>query len=369
MHTTQNDSTIFLSCREMWGFPCVFLGFILDYPLVPTLLDTLTSNLEKTVFEAIGHTSERRALLVYDRQSVLASLLTDGYLAVLPQAATLDFSQVTPGDVRGAIDALSPGDLVIMVQSTSFRLNEFRFRLELFNRRLAVMEHPHLGRIPEHEHATYVDSLAYDKDYYRSVGPILKEKIDQAKAAVVSCEGTELVYQGPFESAKLNIGDYTGMKNIGGQFPIGEVFTELSDLANVSGQAKIFAFADEFFKVVVLETPITLVIEQGIIVETKNITPTFQAVLDKISQTEPLTIRELGFGMNRAMTRERILTDIGSYERMCGIHLSIGAKHTIYSKVGFPKRSSRYHVDVFVEVRSVTIDGQTVFAQGGYTVN
>lgn len=333
-----------------------------------SLLPKVIDNLRSTVIDAFGHRPEQAALIVYDRQSPLASLLTDGYLAVLPQARSLDFAQVTPGDIRVAIDTLAPGDLVVMVQSTSFRLNEFRFRLELFNRKLAVIEHPHLGRMPESEHAVYVDALAYDKNYYRSIGPKLKDKIDHAKAAVVSCEGTELIYRGPFESAKLNIGDYTGMKNIGGQFPIGEVFTELSDLANVNGQVKIFAFADEHFRVIVLDTPITLVIKEGVIVDTKNITPAFQAVLDKISQTEPLSIRELGFGMNRAMTRDRILTDIGSYERMCGIHLSIGAKHTIYAKTGFPKRSSRYHVDVFVDVTNVTIDGQTVFENRQYVV-
>jgi leucyl aminopeptidase (aminopeptidase T) len=266
------------------------------------------------------------------------------------------------------MNTLSPRDLVVLVQSTSFRLNDFRFRLELFNRSLAVIEHPHLGRMPEEEHQTYVDSLAYDVDYYRTVGPKLKAMIDTAKRVVVSCEGTELVYDGPLESGKLNTGDYTGMKNIGGQFPIGEVFTELVDLSQVNGQVKIYAFANRDFRVIVPEVPVLATIEKGIITKTENATPEFLSILEQIQTDELLTIRELGFGMNRAMTRTRLLADIGSYERMCGIHLSLGAKHTIYAKPGFSKRQSRYHVDVFVDVTTVTIDGVTVFKDGAYTV-
>ena len=333
-----------------------------------SLLPILTKNLRDTVFQAIGYAPPRRALIVYDRQSPLSRLITEGYQTVLPEAALLDFDTTTPDGARAAMNALSPGDLVVMVQSGSFRLNEFRFRLELFNRKLAVIEHPHLGRMPEAEHAIYVEALAYDRAYYRTVGPKLKTAIDTAKRAVVSCEGTELVYEGPFEPAKLNTGDYAGMKNTGGQFPIGEVFTELSDLTRVNGQAKLFAFADDEFRVIVPETPVLITVEKGILTNAEHAPPAFQSIIDQIRSDEVLAVRELGFGMNRAMTRNRLLTDVGSYERMCGIHLSLGAKHTIYAKAGFPKRSSHYHVDVFVDVTSVTIDDATVFKNGAYVV-
>ncbi len=332
------------------------------------LFAKLVANLRATIALAIGHTPDKRALIVFDRRSPLASLLADGYQAVLLHAQALDFDQTTPEQIRAAVDTLTPGDLVILVQSSSFRLNDFRFRLELFNRQLAVVEHPHLGRMPEPEHATYIDSLAYDKDYYHSVGGKLKVAIDQAKTAVVSCAGTELVYTGPFEPAKLNIGDYTGLKNIGGQFPIGEVFTELHDLTQVNGQVKLFAFANADFKVIVPAEPILVNIKQGMIVSTPNATPEFLSVLDQIKTKEALCIRELGFGLNRAMTRQRLLTDIGSYERMCGIHLSLGEKHTVYAKAGLPKRSTRFHVDVFVDVTSVKIDDQVVFKDGVYII-
>ena len=306
--------------------------------------------------------------MVYDTQSVLSRLLVDGYRAAVPNAEFLDFDTTTPDAVRAAIDVLSPGDLVVMVQSTSFRLNEFRFRLELFNRHLKTIEHPHLGRIPEEEHETFMNSMAYDPTYYRTVGPALQKRIDAASRIVVACEGTELVYDSTFETAKPNLGDYRTMKNVGGQFPIGEVFTEPVDFSKVNGTVKLFAFGDANFRVVVPKEPVTVVIEKGIIVDAPGAPAEFIAVLDQIRADEELWVRELGFGMNRALTKQRRLTDIGSYERMCGIHLSLGQKHTIYAKPGMPKRSSRYHVDVFVDVTTVTIDGEIIFRNGAYLV-
>lgn len=330
--------------------------------------ERLRKNLRDTAENAIGHTPSASALVVFDRQSPLARVLEDGYREALQSATFIDFDETTPDAVRAAIDALSPGDLVVLVQSTSFRLNEFRFRLELFARSLAVVEHPHLGRMAENEIDTYIDALAYDPAYYRTVGPKLKSMIDNAKRIVVSCDGAELVYDSACESAKLNIGDYTGMKNTGGQFPIGEVFTEPVDFSRVNGTVKLFAFGDANFHVTVPSEPVTVVIKNGVIIDAPGAPESFTKVLDQIRADEELWVRELGFGMNRALTKTTRLTDIGSYERMCGIHLSIGQKHTIYPKPGMPKRSSKYHVDVFVDVTHVTIDGAVVYADGTYTV-
>ncbi|MEK9155074.1 MAG: hypothetical protein AAB839_00325 [Patescibacteria group bacterium] len=329
---------------------------------------SLEQNLRDTIAFAIKHDGSKKSMMVFDEQSLLSRMIAEGYRAALPDMVALNFDATAPLDIRAALDALSPGDLVVLVQTSSFRLNEFRFRLELFNRGLAVIEHPHLGRMPEEEHDTYIESLAYDPQYYQTVGRTLKAKIDAAKQIIVSCDGTELVYDGPFESAKLNIGDYTGMKNTGGQFPIGEVFTEPVDFSRVNGTIKLFAYADAAFHVIVPPEPVLVVIENGIIVDAPDAPESFTKVLDQIRADEQLWVRELGFGMNRAMTRHRRLTDIGSYERMCGIHLSIGQKHTIYTKEGFPKRSSKYHVDVFAAITTVMIDGEVVYKDGGYCV-
>ncbi len=327
----------------------------------------LEQNLRDIITKAFRIDVSHPSIIVFDEQSPLSRRLATAYRDVLTNAIAINFDTTTPDAIRADIDTLAPGSLVVLVQSGSFRLNEFRFRLELFNRSLAVIEHPHLGRMPEEEHDIYLDALAYDEQYYHAVGPWLKEKIDRAKQIVVSCEGTELVYDGPFESAKLNTGDYTGMKNLGGQFPIGEVFTEASEFSNLNGTVKLFGYADADFHVIVPPEPVLVRIENGILVEAIDAPESFTAVLDQIRADEQLWVRELGFGLNRALTRNRRLTDIGSYERMCGIHLSLGQKHSVYTKEGFPKRSSKYHVDVFADVTTVTIDGEVVYKDGTYT--
>lgn len=327
----------------------------------------LEKNLRDIVTKAFRIDVSHPSMIVFDEQSPLSMQIAAAYREVLTNVTVIKFDESTPDAIRAAIDTLAEGSLVVLVQSGSFRLNEFRFRLELFNRNLAVIEHPHLGRMPEEEHEIYLDALAYDEAYYHTVGQWLKEKIDGAKQIIVYCDGTELVYDGPFESAKLNTGDYTGMKNTGGMFPIGEVFTEAADFSKANGFVKLFAYADADFHVIVPPKAVTVRIENGILVEAINPPDSFTAVLDQIRADELLWVRELGFGMNRAMTKHRRLTDIGSYERMCGIHLSLGQKHSVYTKEGFPKRSSKYHVDVFADIIKVTIDGEAIYENGGYT--
>lgn len=316
----------------------------------------------------IKRTPEQHVLLICDAQSSLARELTHGYKAAATDAEVIDFDTTTPDVILRRIEKLHPGDVVILVQSSSFRLNAFRLRVELFKLGLAVIEHAHLNRIPPEEQSIYIDALAYDPAYYQATGHALKQHIDTAKRIVVACEGTELIYIGPFEDAKLNIGDYSHMKNRGGQFPIGEVFTEPKFLDQVNGTVKIFAFGDMDFHVTVPEQPITLTIAKGIVTHIADAPPAFQAVADAIQADEQLMIRELGFGMNRAFTKTRRVTDIGSYERLCGIHLSLGQKHALYNKEGISKRASRYHVDVFADVTQVSIDETVVYQNGSYVI-
>jgi leucyl aminopeptidase (aminopeptidase T) len=179
----------------------------------------------------------------------------------------------------------------------------------------------------------------------------------------------KLIFTGPFEPAKLNVGDYRGMLNVGGQFPIGEVFTEARDPEGVDGQARIFAFADVDFMVNRPPRPITLRIEKGRIAGTLDSTPEFERVLANIRADEgEVRIRELGFGMNRAFAPDRLVRDIGTLERMCGIHLSLGAKHAVYKKPAFNRRGARHHVDVFVATDRVRLDDLVVFQAGAWSV-
>lgn len=318
---------------------------------------------------AILYTPEQTALVIADAQCPLALLLTEAYRLALPRATFIDFDAVSPDAIFAQFNTLSPSDLVVLIQSTSFRLKDFRIRVELFEKSLKVIEHPHLARMSGQEALYYIDSLAYDRDYYHHIGHALKKKIDNASSAVVDSGGERLIFDGALEPAKLNIGDYTNMKNIGGQFPIGEVFTEAKILETVNGRVRLFAFADTTFSVAKPPQPITLVVTAGRVTEVIDSIPEFDKVLANIRADEgEVWLRELGFGMNRAFTQDKTVCDIGTYERMCGIHLSLGTKHGVYKKSNFKRGTTWHHVDVFAITHRVYLDDTIVFENGAWLV-
>ncbi|HEY8888456.1 MAG TPA: hypothetical protein VIM35_08200 [Gallionella sp.] len=308
--------------------------------------------------------------MVWDAQCDLAIVLTEAYRRCLPDATFIEFDSNAPETVLAEFARLSPGDLVVLIQSTSFRLNAFRIRVELFKRSIKVIEHPHLARMPGAEALLYIDSLAYDRDYFRGVGSALKARIDSAQVGVIDSGGEKLVFSAGFEPAKLNVGDYRNMHNIGGQFPIGEVFTESKDLETVNGRVRISIFGDTAFTVNKPGHPITLVINKGRVTGVIDSTPEFDQVLANIRADEgEVWLRELGLGLNRAFTQDRIVSDIGTFERMCGVHLSLGAKHGSYNKPNIKKTTARHHVDVFAITETVTLDDQVIYRDKAWQVD
>lgn len=328
-----------------------------------------TTHLRDVLAHAVEHGPGHAALVVYDSRTPLARALTAGYRRNLPGAAFIDFEAATPDAVLAAFRAMAPKDLVVLVQSTNFRLDGFRIRVELFKLGLKVIEHVHLSRMPGPQSEHYIEALAYDPAYFRGTGRALKRRIDAAPHARVVGGGETLHFASPFEPAKLNVGDYSEMHNVGGQFPIGEVFTEALDLEAVHGRVQVHVFGDTSYRSNHPEVPVTLVVERGRVVGTENATPAFQEVLDNITRDEgEVWVRELGFGLNRAFTRERRVDDIGTYERMCGIHLSLGAKHGVYPKPGFKRKDARYHIDVFAVTDAVYLGEERVYEDGRWTV-
>jgi leucyl aminopeptidase (aminopeptidase T) len=157
------------------------------------------------------------------------------------------------------------------------------------------------------------------------------------------------------------------MKNVGGTFPIGEVFTEPKDLSQVNGDLMIFAFAEMNHQVREFE-PFRVRIENGMLSVPGDAPASFHEILEMIRGQEQVMIREFGLGLNRAMGKGRPVSDITAFERMSGLHLSIGAKHAIYKKPGLPAKKMRYHVDVFADIREITIDGEVIYANGAFQV-
>ncbi|HIP52344.1 MAG TPA: hypothetical protein EYG94_09685 [Campylobacterales bacterium] len=328
-----------------------------------TLLQNASQNLSDVISDVFLHNDSHTALVIYDLDSPLSVLLTDAYKEALPKGIFVNFHDTETDEIMSQMEALQTADFVALVQSKSFRLSAFRIRIELFKKKIKVAEHPHLGRMSsDDEVTTYVNALAYDKTYYHHTGHTLKNILEDAQGAVVHSGDEQLIYRGGFEAAKINIGDYREMNNIGGQFPIGEVFTESKELRSLNGRTNIIAFGDTNYKVNIPPQPITIVIENGHLVSTENSTAEFEAVLEMIKEEENVVwVRELGLGLNRALSKKNFVSDMGTFERMCGLHLSLGAKHGIYAKEGMKRNSGKFHIDVMIDTSSLKIDDKVVF--------
>jgi aminopeptidase len=120
--------------------------------------------------------------------------------------------------------------------------------------------------------------------------------------------------------------------------------------------------------------PIELTVERGRVIGAANSTPDFDLVLEYIARDEgEVWLREFGLGLNRAFSPERRVCDIGTYERVCGVHISLGAKHNVYVKKnpvlgggGESLKHAKYHVDVFAVTERVRIDDEVVFRDGAW---
>ncbi len=105
-----------------------------------------TRNINDILAIAIEHTAPERALVVYDEENELTCILTEAYRKALPEAEFIDFNSRSKMEIIAAFNALAPRDLVVLIQSSDFLLNEFRIRIQLFQRKLKVIDHQHLFR-------------------------------------------------------------------------------------------------------------------------------------------------------------------------------------------------------------------------------
>jgi aminopeptidase len=340
----------------------------MDQTEIERLTVKATQNVRDILSIAIEHKSPEKALVIYDTQNGLTEIITNAYRNALPDATFIDFASVDKESLIALIDTLSPRDLVVLIQTSDFRLNEFRIRIHLFQKKLKVIDHLHLYRNTPDTWEVYINALAYDPLWYRGVGKRLKVTLEESDMLTIRCNGTELVVTGGVEIPKLNIGDYSGMENVGGTFPIGEVFTEAKDLSRMNGSLMIYAFAGENFEMTIHE-PFRIDIKEGIVVGWSENTPeAFPKIVAQVQSNERAIVREIGFGLNRAITREHYLNDITAFERIHGMHFSLGEKHTVYKKQGITPDKTRYHVDLFPLVEEVMADNKVIFKDSTYLV-
>lgn len=345
------------------------------------LLGKTAVNMEDILTHSLKLGSDNKVLVIYDNDYELTRILTQGYKTALKNlqanAEFYDFEQISKDGkdkVVQMFEDYNPSDLVVLIQSGSFRLDDFRIRLHLFSKNLKVIEHLHLHRNDPSVFDVYIASLKYDdseRQWYQKMKDNLVSNLSstdklQLKYAEATLETSKL------EIPKINIGDYTGMGNVGGTFPIGEVFTESQDFASMTGSVYIYGFADRNFNVCFYD-PFRLDISQGLITGFAQNTPQeFIDVLNLVKEYERPMIREIGFGLNRAITKARPLGDITAYERILGVHFSLGEKHSVYKKAGITTHKTKFHIDLFLCIDQVSAEIGTktvqIMDKSGYVV-
>lgn len=263
---------------------------------------------------------------------------------------------------------LPPWSIVLLVQSTNFRISTFRIRLELFNRGIQVIEHNHLAYIPEEQFPTFEDSLTYRTDEYVRLQKEFARRMEVALNTRIQSVNWDILTFWAVEKIRGNTGDYSDVENKWGTFPIGEVFTEAKVLDSVNGIIWVETFPNEDFSINVCD-PFPLYIENGRVLPSPYFPIEFQKLYNWILQYEwEVMVRELGFGLNPAITTATPLRDINFHERKLWVHLSLGKKHGIYGKKLPKTEVQRFHIDVFVSLDTVFIDDEQVFYDGKWII-
>lgn len=127
--------------------------------------------------------SNNPVVLVYDTESLLATELANGYkknLKNIEKSEVINIADIDKKLLQEKLLALPQDSTVVLVQSTNFRIDDFRIRLNLHNAGVGCLEHPHLSYMPHDQIENYADSIQYYTDYYLRVGNILQEKIEAA---------------------------------------------------------------------------------------------------------------------------------------------------------------------------------------------
>ena len=336
----------------------------------------LETHLRAILEKNVGLRRDQKIILLYDENCTLSQLLACGYRTVLGSYTfeeflgkkvftkllgflggdnfeSIIFNEEKSAQIKEKLLGLVRGDVAILVQSSSFRLSEFRIRLDLNNNGVLVLEHNHLDKIKEDEIETYVHALTYEYDYYKKMCDLATPMLAKAaEVRIISSDGSLMRYTGPFDIVYYNIGDFT--KSLGSFYPIGEFFTEPLNLTSVNGTFSVYAYPDSKH-VTQVGAPFKVVIKEGHIVEHEG-PERFAQILDLIkteNEDGQIWIREMGFGLNRFIGRNAVLSYVGAHERQCGFHVSMGLKHGIYRKKVSSKINQRFHIDMFIDVAQI----------------
>lgn len=315
----------------------------------------------------------KKIVLVFDRDSYLSRIISDSYIENLSEyenVEIIDFSDTDKDLLKEKLLWLEKNSTVMLVQSTNFRLDDFRIRLSLQKLWVGCLEHNHLSYILQDESETYINSIMYKTPELLSVSNSLKSKIESWDKLTFKAKNWSILeITGWFEEMKQNTWVYD-IENRGSTLPFWENFTESKVFDNVNGELSIYAFPDLSYKVNFVE-PFTIKIEKSIIISYSENTPkSFIELLDMIKNSEDweVMVRELWFWLNDSITDINKLSDVNAYERKLWFHISIWKKHGIYRKKLHKKITQRYHIDIFPDLDYISLDWEVIFDWKWFTL-
>lgn len=337
--------------------------------------------LEKKLFQAAKDILEKnlktwdeKKVLVYDLNSPLSKKLSKAYLENfdnLNNSESIEYKEENKEKIKEKLLSLNEWDTVILIQSTNFRLDNFRIRLNLHNAWIWCLEHNHLAYIKDDQHEIYADVISYKTPYFDKISAWLKEKSDKAQSMTFQCnDWSVLKIEWWFEDMKQNTWNYE-WKRRWWTFPIWENFTEAKDFAKVNWELSIYCYPDPDLQIETCK-PFKIKIKESFITcNDENCPENFRKILDKIENWEDwkVIMRELWFWLNPMLSRDRQLSDVNAFERIAGFHISLWMKHNIY-RFKFPKEKvQRYHIDIFPDIKRIFIDGDLIFEDENYFFN
>lgn len=329
----------------------------------------LVQNVSDIVHHNYNLTPDRFVLLIYDLNCQLARMLAQSYQIVMKKYPheSIHFSEISEEALISKLEALPPHSLVILVQSLSFRVTKYRLRTDLFRLGHQVIEHARLAHNTEEQRETYIHSLRYDTPAYVRTTNALEALLAKNEAVRIHSAAGILTLHPPFEKPIKNTGDFTHNPTASSGFPIGEIFTEACNLEHINGSVTVFGFPTEQH-LAEFTVPFTVHIEKGQVVS-HNGPAKFEEMLHLIKAEETaVNIREIGFGLNKALDFEHRLREPTAFERFSGMHFSLGLKHTMYRHKLHKKVLQKYHIDIFCIVEKVFIGETLIFEKGKYVI-
>lgn len=317
--------------------------------------------------------SENKVILVYDLDSPLSREISEWYIENLKNnknSEIINFNQINKEKLQKKLLELKENSSIILVQSSNFRIENFRIRMTLHKMWIWCLEHNHLKYILDNQIENYADAIEYKTPYYDKLSEKLKYISDSSnQLKIISKDKSELIFSWGFEDMKQNTGNYE-WKNRGGTFPIWENFTEILDFKKANWKVWIRAFPNEKLQVEFPEVFYLDIKESLVVWYSENTPKYFIEILEKIKKSEDgeIYLRELWFGLNNWITWEKPLSDVNAFERIAGFHMSLWKKHWIYRKKFWRKITQRFHIDIFVDTDKIFFDEKLIFENEKFVI-